>query len=153
VGQLADRLRRNTGHPLALLEAPRLDRGLELLVAGGGVLDEGLVGQPSVDDLARDRVGQRDVGADVEPEPGVGPLRGAGPPRVDGVQPRPAMDSLEEVMEEDRMRVARVRSPQDQEIRFFDLLIGRRSAARTERSRQTDDAGSVSGAVARVDVV
>jgi hypothetical protein len=117
------------------------------------VLDEHVVGQAGVDDLARDRVGEGDVGTDVEPEPGVGPLRAARAARVDAVELRSAVDCLEDVMEEDRMRFARVRTPQDQQIRFLDLFIGRRPAARTERSRQTDDTGSVSGAVARVDVV
>ena len=46
----------------------------ELLEAGRRVPDERLVGQARVDDLARDRVGERDVGADVEPQPRVGPL-------------------------------------------------------------------------------
>ena len=91
--------------------------------------------------------------ADVEPEPGVGPLRRACPPRIDDVQRRAAMDGLEDVVEEDRMRLAGVRAPQDQQIRFLDLSIGRRPAARTEHRRQTDDARSVSSAVARVDVV
>jgi len=101
-----------------------------------------------MDDLARDRVGQGDVGADVEPEPRIGPLRAARAAWIDAVELRPAVDCLEDVMEEDRMRFTGVRSPQDQQIRFLDLFIGRRPAARTERSRQTDDTGSVSSAVA-----
>jgi hypothetical protein len=64
-----------------------------------------------MDDLASDRVGQRDVGADIEPEPRVGPLRRARTPRIDDVQRRAAMDGLEDVVEEDRMRVAGVRPP------------------------------------------
>ena len=51
------------------------------------------------------------------------------------------------------MRLTSVRSPQDQQIRLVDLSIGRRTAARTKHRRQTDDARSVSSAVARVDVV
>ena len=77
VRQLANRLRGNAGDALALLERPRLDRGAEVLEARRRVIDEVLVGQAGVDDLAGDRVGQRDVGADVQPEPGVGPLRRA----------------------------------------------------------------------------
>src|SRR5262245_47953217 len=63
------------------------------------------------------------------------------------------MYGLQDVVEEDRMRLAGVRAPEDQQIRFLDLLIGRRAAARTEYRRQTDDARRVSSAVARVDVV
>src|SRR5947208_12849315 len=51
------------------------------------------------------------------------------------------------------MRFARVRPPQDQQIRFLDLSVGRRPAARTKYLRQTDDARSVSSSVAGVDVV
>ena len=106
-----------------------------------------------MDDLARDRVRQRDVAAHIEPEPGVGPARGPRPPRIDHVQPRAAMHGLQDVVEEDRMRLTGVGAPEDQQIRLLDLLIGRRAAARAEYRRQTDDAGSVSSAVARVDVV
>jgi hypothetical protein len=112
------------------------------------VLDEHVVGQAGVDDLARDRIGEGDIGTDIESEPRVGPLRAARTAWIDAVELRPAVDRLEDVMEEDRMRFARVRSPQDQEIRVLDFFIGRRSAARTERCRQTDDTGSVSSAVA-----
>ena len=65
-----------------------LDRGAVLVEAAGRVLDELAIGKPGVDDLARDGVRQRDVGADIEPGPDVGPLRGRGPPRVDGDEPR-----------------------------------------------------------------
>ena len=51
------------------------------------------------------------------------------------------------------MRLAGVRPPEDDEIRVLDLLVGAGAAARSEDRRQTDDAGSVSGAVAAVDVV
>jgi hypothetical protein len=72
------------------------------------VLDEHVVGQSGVDDLAPNRVGQGDVGADVEPQPGVGPLRAARAARIDPEEPGATMDRLEEVMEENRMRFARV---------------------------------------------
>ena len=111
------------------------------------------VAQPGRDDLAADRVGQRDVGSDVEPEPHVRPRGGTGPPRIDGIQPRAAPLPLQHVVEEDGMRLARVRSPQDDEVRFLDLLVGARAATRSEHRRQTDDAGGVSSPVAAVDVV
>jgi hypothetical protein len=56
-------------------------------------------------------------------------------------------------MEEDRMRVARVRSPQNDQIGVLDLLVRARAAACTEDRRQTDDARSMSSSIAAVDVV
>ena len=74
VGQLADGLGRDAGLALGVLERVRLDLGLVGLEVVGRALDELAVLEARGDDLARDRVGQRDVGADVEPEPAVGPL-------------------------------------------------------------------------------
>src|SRR5205809_1061212 len=56
-------------------------------------------------------------------------------------------------MEVDRMRIACVRSPQDDKISLLHLTVGAGPAPRSECCRQTDDAGSVSSAVAAVDVV
>src|SRR6185295_10218557 len=107
VRELANRRRRDSGDTLALLERPRLDRLTERVVAAGRPCDELLVRETRDDDLACDRVRERDVGADVETEPEVGPLcrgRAAG---IDDDQLRAAMDRLEHVVKEDRMRVAR----------------------------------------------
>ena len=60
---------------------------------------------------------------DVEPEPAVGPLRRRRPARVDRVQARAVADALEHVMEEDRMRLAGVAAPQDDQVRLFDLTV------------------------------
>ena len=60
---------------------------------------------------------------------------------------------LEQVVEEDRVRLARVRAPEEDHVRLLDLAVGDRAAARAEHRRQTDDAGGVSGPVAAVDVV
>ena len=106
-----------------------------------------------MDDLARHRVRERDVGADVEPEPAVGPLRRRRPPRVDHEEPRPVVDALEQVVEEDRVRLAGVRAPEEDHVRLLDLRVRRRAAACSEHRRQTDDARGVSGSVAGVDVV
>jgi hypothetical protein len=46
-----------------------------------------------------------------------------------------------------------VLSPQHDHVGCFDLLVGRRTAAHSEHCRQTDDAGSVSSSIARIDVV
>ena len=51
------------------------------------------------------------------------------------------------------MRLAGVRPPEDDGIRFLYLLVGTRAAARPKCCRQTDDARCVSSAVAAVDVV
>ena len=70
-----------------------------------------------------DRVGQRDVAADVEAEPQVGPLRRRGPARVDRDQPGAVADAAQEVVEEDRMRLAGVAAPQDDQVRLLDLTV------------------------------
>ena len=113
----------------------------------GRAIDEAVVDEAGVDDLARHRVRERDVGADVEPEPAVGPLGRGRAPRIDRVEPRAVVHALEQVVEEDRMRLTGIRSPQEDDVRLLDLAVGRGPAARTERCRQTDDTGSVSGAV------
>ena len=49
-------------------------------------------------------------------------------------------DALEDVVKEDRMRVAGVRSPQQDEIGVLDFLVRARASARAKCRRQTDDA-------------
>jgi hypothetical protein len=56
-------------------------------------------------------------------------------------------------MKKDRMRLSRIRTPKDDQVGLGDLLIRARAAARSEYRRQTGDAGSVSGAVAAVDII
>ena len=57
------------------------------------------------------------------------------------------------MVEEDRVRLARVRAPEENAVRLLDLLIGARPAACSEDRRQTDDARGVSGPVTAIDVV
>src|SRR4029078_10202479 len=95
---------------------------------------------------------ERNVGADVEAGPDVGPLRRRGAPRIDGVQPRAVPNALQHMMEEDRMRLPRVRAPEENTVRLLDLLIGARPAACSEDRRQTDDSRGVSGAGTAVGV-
>lgn len=57
------------------------------------------------------------------------------------------------MMEPDRMRLARVRSPQEDEVGVLRFLVRAGRAARSQNGRQTDDGGSVSGSIAAVDVV
>src|SRR2546428_9270815 len=57
------------------------------------------------------------------------------------------------MVEEDGVRLPRVRPPQDDQIRLLDLLVGARPAPCSEHRRQTDDTWSVSSPVTAVDVV
>ena len=82
-----------------------------------------LVREAGVDDLAGHRVGQGDVGAHVEAEPQVGPLGADCPPRVDGDQPGAPAHPLQEVVEEDRVRLPGVAAPQEDEVRLLGLTI------------------------------
>src|SRR5207245_7060740 len=103
--------------------------------------------------LARYVGGQADVCADVDAQPDVGPLRGAGAARVDGEQPGSAVDALQNVMEKDRMRLASVRAPEDDDVGLLNLAVGTGSPSGSEHCRQTDDTRRVSSSVAAVDVV
>ena len=143
----ADHVGRHARDPLALGERVRLDVRGVLREADRRAIDEAVVHEIGVDDLARHRVRERDVGADVEPQPAVGPLGRGGAPRIDRVELGAVVHALEQVVEEDRMRLTGIRSPQEDDVRLLDLAVGRGPAARTERCRQTDDTGSVSGAV------
>jgi hypothetical protein len=57
------------------------------------------------------------------------------------------------MVKEDRVRLARVRSPEQDQVRLFTLLVRARSPARSEYRRQPGDARGVSGPVAAIDVV
>ena len=56
-------------------------------------------------------------------------------------------------MEEDGVRLAGIRSPEQNDIGVFRLAIRAGAAARTENRRQTGDAGGVSSSVTAIDVV
>src|SRR5690242_18930837 len=103
-----------------------------------------------MDNLPPHRVCQADVAAYVEPQPNVRPLRRTRPAWIDHVQLRAVANSLEHMMEKDRMRVACVGTPQQNDVRLFDFAVGTRPAARSENRRQTDDARRVSSPVAAV---
>ena len=57
------------------------------------------------------------------PKPRVGPLGAARPARVDRVQAGALVDRLEHVVEEDRMRLAGIAAPQDDQIGVLDLTV------------------------------
>jgi len=84
------------------------------------VFDELGVDETCGDDLPGDSIGEGNIGADIDAEPGVCPLCGLCAPGVDGGA---VADTFGEMMEEDRVGVARVRTPQDDEVRDFDLFI------------------------------
>jgi hypothetical protein len=56
-------------------------------------------------------------------------------------------------MEEDRVRIPRIRAPKKDYVRLFNLSIGTRAPACTEYRRQTGDARRMSSSVAAVNVV
>jgi hypothetical protein len=57
------------------------------------------------------------------------------------------------MMEENGMCFPRVRSPQQDDVRLFNLAVRTGSPARSENRRQTGDARGVSSPVATVDIV
>ena len=57
------------------------------------------------------------------PEPQVGPLGAGRPPRVDRDQPGTPAHPLQEVVEEDRMRLPGVAAPQEEEVRLLGFTI------------------------------
>jgi|SRR5215813_2291882 len=63
------------------------------------------------------------------------------------------MHSLQHVMKKDRVRLARIRAPQENEIGLLDLPIGTGPASSTENCRQTGDTRRVSSAVTAVYVI
>src|ERR1019366_6527086 len=124
-----------------------------LVVARRGASDEFGVGEARVNDLARHRVGERDIAAEVEAKPNIGPLRRTSATRVHGDQARTVVNSTQQVVEEDRVRLTSVRAPEDHAIGLFNLAIRRSSSSGSEHCRQTGDAWSVSSPITAVDVV
>ena len=104
-------------------------------------------------DFAAHCIGKDDVGSHIESRPHVGPLNGTCPARIHCEKTRAIPHSFKKMVKEDRMRFARVGSPQQDHIRFFDFLIGVRAASSTEYRRQTGDARGVSSPIAAIDVV
>ena len=115
--------------------------------------DELGVGETLVNDHPSHRVGERDVAADIEAQPDVSPLRGAGSPRIDRHESGAIAHTTQEVMEEDGMRLASVGAPEDHHVGLLNLAIGRGSSSGSEHCRQTGDAWSVSSPITAVDVV
>src|SRR4029450_5192246 len=89
----------------------------------------------------------------MQTQPGIRPLGGTGTPWVNDIEPRPAPDPLQYMMEKDRVRIARIRAPQHDQVSVLDLPIRAGAASRSEYRRQTGDAGRVSRPVTTVNVV
>ena len=123
VGGLADGLGRHAGLALRVLERVRLDGRAVGLEPRRRPPDELVVREARVDDLARHRVGQGDVRADVEAEPQVRPLGAGRPARVDRDEPGAPAHPLQEVVEEDRMRLPGVAAPEEEEVRLLGFTI------------------------------
>ena len=96
-------------------------------------------------------VGQGDIGADIQrshTSPSGRVVR-----RGSIANRRAPLRSPQHVVEEDRVRLARIRAPEQDQVGLLDLAVGARAATDPENRRQTGDAGGVSSAVAAVDVV
>ena len=148
---LADHLGGDAGDRLAALERP-VPTLARVLVEAGPAHDESLVLIPR-DDLARivfesamsvptSIPSQRSANAADSLRRGSTTISFA-----------PRLERLQDMVEEDRMRLPRVRPPQHDEVGLLDLLVRAGTATGTEHGRQTDDGGRVSGAVAAIDVV
>ena len=151
--QLANRFRRDARNLFRVLRRVLLYTFAEFVEPAGRILDKAAILQPQRQNLPRYRIGQRDICPHVQSQPFLGELGRAGPPGIHDEQPRPVMQPLQHMMEEDRMRLAGVRSPQDDKVRLFYLAIGTGAATGSKDRRQTDDARSVSSTVAAVYIV
>src|SRR5581483_3727676 len=146
-------LRWDASNAFAPLQRGRLHRRRVILIAGGAKPNELVILQTGVDNDSRHRLGERDISADVQAEPNVGPLGSRRAPRIHGEGASAVVDALQDVMKEDRVIFAGVRAPQEDHVGLFRLTIRAGPAARSERYRQTGDARSVSRSVAAVDIV
>ena len=153
LGHLGDDGRRQPGELGTPLEGVIGNRSLERLVARGRMVDERSVRQPLADDVVGHGVGQRDVCPKIQPQPDVGELGRRGAARVDREHPTAFVQRFQHVVEVDGVGLAGVGTPEEDHVGLLHLLVGAGTAAGTEHCRQTDDARSVSGAVAGVDVV
>ena len=126
---------------------------LVVLEARRSMVDEPLVLQALLDDDVPHRVGQGDIGAHPDGQPIVRRLDREGAARIDHHHARAVVDAFEHVQEHHRVRLARVRAPEQDHVGMLHLLVGAGAAAAAEHRRQTGDAGSVSSAVAAIDVV
>ena len=151
--QVTNGLRPHPADAFRIFRRIFLDVLAEFREVTGGVLDKLAIFQPEFQDFARYAVRQCDIGPHLQAEPLLGKLGRAGPPGIHDKEPRPTMNSFQHMMEENRMCLPGIRSPENNEIRLFYLAIGTRPATCAKDRRQTDDARSMSSPVAAVDIV
>src|SRR5579883_1604728 len=150
---IANDVRGNARFALCIIEGVLLNSSAIFVEAGRGVVDEFLILEARGYDFTSDGIGENDIGADIECGPHICPLNRARSSRIDSEETRTILYPLQKMMKENRMRFARIRSPEEDHIRFFDLLVGVRTTACTEYRRQTGDARGMSSTVAAVDIV
>jgi hypothetical protein len=109
--QLAHECGRYPGRALRIFERVRLDGIAVFVETARCARDEVAVLEAGGEDFTADGVRQRDIRADVEAEPAVCPLCACRAARIDDVKLGSVMNAAQNVMKEDRMRLARVRSP------------------------------------------
>ena len=146
-GHLADVLGRDARYLLGVLGRVAGDLLLVRLEALRGPLDELLVVEVFLDDDVAHRVGQADVGADVEAEPLVGLLDLVYLPRVDDDHLRAVLDAAAHVVVDDGVALHGVGAPADYYVGVLELLVRGGRPARSKRCHQTGDAGGVSSTV------
>ena len=110
-GELADDLRRNAGNGGRFADVAAQGACAIILKPHRRATDEVAMFELAVEYFASQGVRNGDVCADVKPDPRVGPLRGRGPARVDDDELCTLAHAFENVVEKNRMRLARVASP------------------------------------------
>src|SRR5215831_11871059 len=153
VGGLANHFGGHASLAFGAVQWVFLDVSAVSLESARRMLDELLVGQVRMNNLSRHGVGQRNIASHIKAQPGVRPLRGACPAGIDHMEFRTVANPFQHMMEKNRMRLAGIRTPKENDVRLFDFAIRTGSAARPENRRQTDDARGVSSAVATINVV
>src|SRR5579859_1272320 len=121
--------------------------------AAGGILNKLCVGKSGGDNFAAHGVGQRNIGTNIQAQPNIGPLRGAGAAWVDYEKLGALAHTFQNMMKENRMGFAGVGAPQKDNVGLLRFAVGTGAAARSENRRQTGDARSVSSAVATVNII
>ena len=153
VGSFANPFGGDAGIFFRAFERVRFDRCFVLLEMACRVFDELFIGEAGGDDFARHGVGEGNIGTNIEAEPDVSPLRRGSSARINDEKLGAATNALQQMMEKDRMRLASVRTPEQDYVRVFDFAVGTCAASRSENRRQTGDAGGVSSTVATVYVI
>jgi len=103
--------------------------------------------------FSRHGVGERNIGTNVYSEPQIGELGRRRSSGIDGEHFGTLRKPLQDVVEIDRVRIPRIRSPQQNKISVFHLGVRRGSATGSKHCRQTDDARCVSSSVTGVNIV